>query len=102
MVSRILSVTTIYNIETVREKYILKITENIDNEKVRYKLSVYFIKTINKINNISMEKLQYVNASTVQRKIRNRKVFCLWGGGVNQYLYFLGLGSTVKTSFKKM
>ena len=35
MVSRILSVTTIYNIETVREKYILKITENIDNEKVR-------------------------------------------------------------------
>ena len=81
MVSRILSVNTIYNIEIVREKYILKITENIDNEKVRYKLSVYFIKTINKINNISMEKLQYVNASTVQRKLRNRKVFCLWGGG---------------------
>ena len=45
MVSRILSVNTIYNIETVREKYILKITENIDNEKVRYKISVYLIKT---------------------------------------------------------
>ena len=88
----------------IKEKLILKITENINNEKVRYKLSVYFIKTKNKINNISMEKLQYLNASTAQRKNTQQGSFLfLCGGGVvNQYLYYLGLGSTVKTSFKKM